>query len=215
MEYSLTLKGVTPLLMHAANIDELDALEKWRKDPRNKGGRKGDDRNPAWTWQCYLTHDGDHIAIPAEYLSRVLRNGGVNMVMSGKKTFKSLSQSGVFIKDPFSVLLVNGKQIAMDDVLSWKNLPFDEQRKNAKEAGFDLWPKMVRVGQAKHVRIRPRFANWEIRSRFVVRNEKLTLDVLQQMWSLAGEGGIGDWTPSAASAPGSFGIFSATVALID
>jgi hypothetical protein len=36
--YDFHLKGITSLLMHADSIEGADELDKWRKDPRNKGG---------------------------------------------------------------------------------------------------------------------------------------------------------------------------------
>ena len=48
------LKGLTPLLMHADDVEASDLLKDWRKSPGNKNQSvAGDDRSPAWTWQTY------------------------------------------------------------------------------------------------------------------------------------------------------------------
>jgi len=61
-QYQVTLKGLTPLLMHSDNLAFSERVTAWQKAPENKANSKaGDDRSPAWTWIGYLYHDGKHV----------------------------------------------------------------------------------------------------------------------------------------------------------
>ena len=78
-QYQVTLKGLTPLLMHSDNLAFSERVQAWQKAPENKANSKaGDDRSPAWTWIGYLYHDGKHVGIPADNLMTMLREAGTN-----------------------------------------------------------------------------------------------------------------------------------------
>ena len=100
MKFRFTLTGVSPLLLHADDIERSDQLTAWRKDHKNKNVSKaGDDRSPPWTWQTYVYSDGRNIVIPSDNLSASLLQAGGQMKLSGMKTYKELSQTGFFIHD--------------------------------------------------------------------------------------------------------------------
>jgi hypothetical protein len=216
--YDFRLTGVTPLLMHADSIDGCDELEAWRKEPRHKGVSKaGDDRSPPWTWIVHVCNDGTNIALPWDYLSKCCCVAGAKLIVKGRTTFKSATQSGIRWNDQFYDFLVAGKQVAMADI--WKlredDLTFAEQKKAVREMGFDLFVKRARVGQSKHIRVRAKFDKWEVRGKFCVSMPELTADVLQQILSIAGQNaGLGDWRPGAPSSPGPYGMFTAEVAKV-
>ncbi len=91
--YQIELTGVSPLLMHADNIEAADAMERWQKDPTNKKGSKaGDDRTPAWRWLSCLYVSEGAVVVPSDNLMAMLRDAG-KQCPTGKRmqSFKALA----------------------------------------------------------------------------------------------------------------------------
>lgn len=215
MDYDFQLNGVMPLLMHADDVLAADDLGAWRKDPKNKSiSVPGDDRSPPWTWQTYLYHDGEHLAMPQECLMAALRYGAAKITHKGQTTFKSMSQSGLLIGSDFGEFLCNDEPVSLAKVLAFRDEPFSRHMQGARDLGFDLSVKRAKVGTAKHVRVRPKFDNWSVRGTIAVNEPAITEGVLVQMFEIAGKlAGLCDWRPSAKS-PGPYGMFSAEVRAI-
>jgi hypothetical protein len=213
--YNFHLKGLTSLLMHHDSIEGADELEQWRKDPRNKGvSRPGDDRTPPWTWMMHCCNDGKNIALPWEYIAKCCCVAGAKLSLSGKKTFKSATQSGIHWDQEFFDFLVCGKKVpwAAIERLRTEDRTYAEQVKAVRELGFDLLAKRAGVNGKKHVRVRAKFENWEVNGQLQVTMPELNEEVMQQLFSLAGQhAGLGDWRPSAPKAPGPHGMFTAVV----
>jgi hypothetical protein len=213
--YKVKLTGETPLLMHADNLDFRGLLKKWQMDPANKKASvAGDDRSPAWSWLGYLYHDRGLVAIPSDNLMTALREGGAK-VPTGKKgaTFKRQTQSGLLVNEPAWPLTVGGRKIESGPLLALADEPeFEAHQAAARAAGFELFAKCARVGQAKHVRVRPRFDTWEACGTISVLDDSITGDTLAMILRYAGvQCGLGDWRPSSPKAPGPFGRFVAEV----
>ena len=209
--YEFTLAGRQPLLMHADDVEAADELEAWRKDPdKRKASKAGDDRSPAWTWQSYCYTDGEHLAWPAENLMVALRSAGAQLILKKQKTFKEMTQSGLIVETEFAQLLVKGKPIPLAALKEMRDKSFSEQSKHAAKLGFRLWAKRARVGQAKHVRVRPRFDEWSMRGVIVVVSPEITAEILTQLFTLAGNVGTGDWRPGCRT-PGVYGQFDAAL----
>jgi len=216
MDYQFRLKGTTPLLMHADDVEASDRLSEWRKKPANKSlSVPGDDRSPAWTWTAYVYHDAKHLAMPQETLMAALRYAGAKIPSKGKSTFKSMSQSGLLISSDYCTFLVDGEPISFDWIArlaSDDTIRFSDHVNEARKHGFDLSVKRAAVGKAKHVRVRPRFDTWEVHGQIRVSEAAITRDVLTQLFEIAGRlAGLGDWRPSAPSKPGPFGMFDAEI----
>lgn len=215
--YTVTLTGTMPLLMHADNIAWADSMDAWRKDPENKSQSvPGDDRTPAWRWIGSLYHDGHVVAMPSDTLMRCFMEGGAMLpVGTGKKTFKAQTQSGSALRDLYWPLAVNDSPIPMTKILPL----MDERDFSIHEAwtqklGFELFTKRARVGQAKHIRVRPRFNAWRVTGVLHVWDAQLTLVNLQQIWTYAGAyKGLGDWRPGSKT-PGPHGTFKAEVSVL-
>ena len=214
--YQVTLTGIMPLLMHADNIEWADQMERWKNDPANKKRSKaGDDRSPAFRWIGSLYHNGQEIAMSADNLGKCLMEGGALVPVPGGrsgKTFKAQSQSGCLVVEDFWPLQVNGQTIP------WARIqPLMEEEDYAvhqavvADLGFMLFLKRARIGQQKHIRVRPRFDTWSIAGTIRVTDEQITQTVLQQILTYAGEyKGLGDWRPGAPT-PGHHGMFRAVV----
>lgn len=213
MQYTFTLTGKSPLLVHADDVERSGDLEVWRKDHKNKGiSKSGDDRSPAWTWQTYCYSDGERLTVPSDNLSTCLREAGAMILMQGKKTFKQASQSGLLFGEEHLPLIVNGNEIKSSDIDDMRDDTFDEQRIKCRGLGFELFVKRAKIGQAKHVRVRPRFNNWSLTGTVEVMAKEITSEVLQEMFSIAGRyKGLCDWRPSSKQSPGRFGMFEAVV----
>lgn len=210
--YKVKITGTMPLLMHADNIEWADAMEEWKNDPKNKKTSKaGDDRTPPWRWIGCLNHDGKVVTIPSEYIMRCIMGGAAEVPTGkGKKTFKAQSQSGILCSDFHWPLHIKDKPIGMDDVNSLRDLEtFKEHMEAAKMLGFTLFVKRAKIGNSKHIRVRPRFDDWSIQGDLMVTDEQITKVVLGQILEIAGRlKGIGDWRPGAPT-PGPFGMFTA------
>ena len=209
-EYSFCLTGSTPLLMHADDIDWADELEIWRKDRNNRGQSKaGDDRSPAWTWQGYLYRDAEgKIAIPYEMVMAALKNAGAQIIWKKQKSFKEKTQSGLSARTEFFEFYYgpDNRQLTISDLPKREETYIQQKQHVEKDLGFLLFAKRAKVGQSKHVRIRPRFEQWSVRGQIIVTDADITPEILQQLFEVSGSVGLGDWRPSSKS-PGPFGQF--------
>lgn len=213
--YKITLTGERDLLLHSDNIDFSERVKKWQKDPANRAKSvAGDDRSPAWSWIGYLYHDKKQLVIPSDNLMTVLREGA-KRVSTGKRggTFKSQSQSSILINEESWPLLVNGESVDWMEVVNLGDEEdFEKHQKVVAGFGFELFVKRAKIGNAKHVRVRPRFQNWSCSGTVTILDDTITKDTLEMILSQAGRfAGLGDWRPSSPKSPGPFGTFTATV----
>lgn len=180
-----------------------------------KGGKPGDDRSPPETWKAYLyiSEETGNVCMPTENLLACLLAGGVKVKVSGKETLKTHSQRVGFDRLDYD-LLVNGKTISKADVDEISG-EFGEHAVAARELGFRLHVKSVTVGTAKHIRVRPMFANWSLSGAFEIEDEDanvLGLTALRDLFTACGRlAGLGDWRPSSPKKPGQYGRFTAEV----
>jgi len=219
-QYQITLKGLTPILMHNDNLAFAEKIAAWQRSPENKGlSVAGDDRSPPWTWIGYLYHDGKHIGINADNIMTMLREGGAQ-VRTGKKqeTYKKHTQSGLMLDEQQLALYVgngDGKQINMDDIRTLiGQTDFNEHLEVAERLGFELSVKRARIGRSKHVRVRPMFRNWIAIGTLTIFDAEisgLTKEILTMILQQAGAlCGLCDWRPSSNKS-GVFGKFDAIV----
>jgi hypothetical protein len=223
VNYEFTINGLTPLLMHADNLDANDMLKDYRDNPANKAvAVKGDDRSPPWTWQTYLCHDGSKLTMPNEYLMGALRKAGTSITMTGKKTLKAASQSDLLTTEFLDFYIEDKsksaagktawKQVFLSEIQQMFDQDFATQCKEAENLGFRLFKKRCKVGNNKHVRVRPRFDKWLVRGTITVLNPAVLPEVkVAQLFAYAGKVGLGDWRPSSPNSPGPFGQFTAEI----
>jgi hypothetical protein len=209
------ITGTTPLLMHSDNIDWADFMDSWKNDPKNKKKSKpGDDRTPPWRWLGCLYHDGSVITIPSENIMRCLMESAAQVLTGkGQKTFKSQSQSGLLCREIHWPMLIKGKTIRISEAnaLQDDEILFRDQAEQAKGLGFELFVKRAKIGQVKHIRVRPQFADWSLRGSITITDLQITKEILQQFFEIGGfYKGLGDWRPGAKT-PGPFGMFTAVV----
>jgi len=214
--YQFELVGRTPLLVHADDIEGADRLTEWRKDPANKNFSKpGDDRSPPWTWATYLYTDGILLVIPSDNLMVALRSAGAQFILKKQKTFKSLTQTGLFIPEDMP-LLVGGNQIKNADIEAITKLDtFVQQAEAAKKLGFSLFMKRAKVSTSKHIRVRARIEDWSLKGVVRVIKDEITEDILSNIFKIAGEDyGLCDWRPGSPKSPGPFGTFETRLNLM-
>lgn len=216
--YQITLIGESSLLMHHDNLKWQEAIDAYRMAPENKkSGIAGDDRSPAWSWIGYLYVDADRIVIPADNLMKMLSEGGNNCPTGskqGKKTFKAMTQSGILVDQIAWPVEVDGKTILFSEIKKLESeKDFVKHEALAKKLGFELFVKRAKIGQAKHVRVRPRFAKgWVAAGTVTVFEQKITTEVLKNILTYAGRyQGMLDWRPGSPKSPGNFGKFRAEV----
>jgi len=214
--YLITITGTQSLLMHADDIEWADQMEAWKNDKDNKKGSKaGDDRSPAWRWLGNLYHDGKRIVMPIGNIMRCLMEGGTQVPVpggKGSKTFKAQTQSGIQAVESSWPLLLAGKEIPVAKLLMLTgNKDFAAHKQAAIDHGFTLFLKRAKIGNSKHVRVRPRFDTWAIRGEIVVADEQITEAIIRDILEMAGRyKGLGDWRPSSKT-PGSYGMFTAQI----
>jgi len=216
--YEITITGNTPLLMHHDNLSWNETIKKWQTDPANKSASvAGDDRTPAWRWIGNLYTDAGLVVMPADNLMTMMREGGAKCPTGkGQATFKRQSQSGILVDQAAWPVLIDGKAIDYAPIKKLiGNAEFDEHMQRAVDLGFELFVKRAKIGQAKHVRVRPRFDVWTLTGSVTVLDDMITVDVLRNILHHAGRfAGLGDWRPSAPKSPGSFGMFSSEVTAV-
>jgi len=212
-QYKITLNGLSPLLMHNDNLTFSEKLTAWRKAPENKEfSSPGDDRTPPWTWIGYLYTNGEHVGISSDNLMTMLREGGAKVHSGrGKETYKKHTQSGIMIDQIQWDVMVNGKKILVKDIEPLQeNRDFIEHIKAAEKLGFELMVKRAKIGQSKHIRVRPMFRNWSATGSLTVIDSEIsgiTQEILQIILNQAGAVcGLCDWRPSSPSS-GTFGKF--------
>jgi hypothetical protein len=214
--YRVTITGVQPLLMHNDDILWADAMAAWKDDKKNKKQSKaGDDRTPAYRWIGCLYRSDGVIVIPTENIMRSLMEGGAQVPVPGGrsgKTFKAQSQSGIMPREVGWPLVLNGAPIktdVIDELLAEED--FAVHQETVKDLGFSLFLKRAKIGQSKHIRVRPRFETWEATGELIVTDEQITQSVLADILEMAGKyKGLGDWRPSSKT-PGTFGMFAASL----
>lgn len=211
MRFDFVLTGVTPLLFHADDVLKGDDLQAWRKDARNKNQSvAGDDRSPAWTWSSYLYLDGrGRVGMPSENLMASIRSAGAKVILKRQTTFKALSQSGLLIDTEFCEFAGPKGPVEFKAIESIREKSFSAQAEAVQAMGFSLFVKRAKVGQSKHVRVRPRFDEWSVRGQIQIVDPDIKPDNLREFLHIAGDKvGLGDWRPSAKQSPGPYGRFS-------
>ncbi|MEK6675593.1 MAG: hypothetical protein AABZ47_08065 [Planctomycetota bacterium] len=203
----MTLTGISPLLMHADEVqwsDQMSAERSAIKQKDKTAFSAGDDRCPPHTWKGYLYQCGGFVSVPTDNLRKALTRAGARIELKGKQTFKSMAAAGIIFED-FGWPMDAAIDMAAIEKISGK---FSNQAEAAKKLGIDLFVKRAAIGQSKHVRVRPRFNMWSAQGSVLVVEECLTEDILNRMWQIAGTLiGIGDWRPDCG-APGAYGRFA-------
>lgn len=217
VRYQIRVEGISPLLMHWDNLEFEEKVNAWIKtEDGQRHSRAGDDRTPAWKWLGYLYNDGKHVAMPMDNMMTCLREGGVKVPLPAKMkgSYKQYTQSSILFDEFFAPLEIpnaKGKwaPVAMKDVLGAADSNvYGDHIALASSLGFSLFAKRAKVGQSKHVRVRPRFDRWAFNASFIVSDELLTEGALNTILRRSGlYSGLGDWRPSSKQSSGSFGRF--------
>jgi len=219
--YQVTFTGLTPLLMHADNIEWADQMDAWkdlnaRKKSRGEtadASKAGDDRTPAWRWIGCLWNDETRVVIPQDALRRCLIDSAQKM-KTAKGSLKKTIAGQITLATMAAPLLVRGKEIPLAPILALSGEPqFSAHKAAVKAMGFDLMVKRAAVQRSKHVRVRPIFAGWSVAFDFdVFDTSTVSLTVVEDLVSIAGQSvGLGDWRPGAPMSPGPYGRFDAKV----
>lgn len=212
-QYKITLKGLTPLLMHQDNIAFSEKIQAWQRAPENKEySVSGDDRSPAWVWLGYLYHDGKKVGMPSDNLMTMLREGGAKVLTGkGKESYKKQTQAGIMIDQQQWTLYTSGAEVPIkpfNELIG--NNQFTDHMEMAEKYGFELLVKRAKIGRAKHIRVRPLFREWILEGSLTVIDHEIsgiTEDVLRTIMNQAGAMcGLGDWRPSSPNS-GTFGKF--------
>jgi hypothetical protein len=127
-------------------------------------------------------------------------------------------QSGMMVDHTQLGFTVAGREIGVDWINSLiGKIDFAEHEEAVAEHDFELLVKRAKIGQSKHVRVRPLFRDWAATCSITVFDEQisgLTKSVLEMIFRQAGAlCGLCDWRPSSPK-PGSFGKFTPEITAI-
>lgn len=213
--FKFKLTGISPLLMHADNIDWADAMTVWKDSAKNKKDSKaGDDRSPAWRWTGYTYLSDTALVMPCDNVASALMKAGSRVPIPGgkfSKTFKEDTMAGMAIVEEHCQFLVSGKEIAREQIEAFQlENDFAKHRTMAEALGFALHVKRAQVGTSKHVRVRPRFDKWSVIGTLDVWDEKLAKSLPEILAVAGAQVGLGDWRPSSKK-PGPYGRFTHTL----
>lgn len=211
--YRVQLTGTDPMLWHRDNLEFDPKVKDWQKI--NKDTPKGDDRHPAWKYIGSFYHNNKILGLDSMTLAANLSEAAKGITMQGKKTYKEPAQTAVEYDSTFVAVKINGREVP---VKSFAKLMDDNEQDiqkhidNAESLGLSLDIRRVKVGQAKHVRVRPRLPEgWTAEFKITVDDDIISKETLEQIYHLAGtKKGLGDWRPGAPK-PGTFGRFSTTL----
>lgn len=223
--YKIDITGATPLLLHRDNIEWADRMQQWGKDPANKKvSVAGDDRTPAFRWIGCLYVNSGLLTVDSDQLMTMLREGGAMCpVGKGAKTYKRQTQSSLLVNEVGWPIRVGDDKLIPYDRVAAPNAPlvvadllkesdFEKHCAAASSLGFSLFCKRASVGDAKHLRVRPRFDTWSISGTITCLTDDISEATLRLILTQAGAScGLGDWRPSAPKSPGPFGRFTVTV----
>jgi len=216
--YEVEITGKTSLILHNDSIDWADFMEAWKNDPDNKKTSKaGDDRSPAMRWIGCCYSDDKELVIPAPNIMKCIMEGAAMVPLPGGKngkTFKSNTQSGMSCIEADWPLFINGSTIAWSEIIALKDeKDFSLHQEAAKKLGFMLLLKRAKIGQNKHIRVRPLFPiGWKIKGHFAVWDDQITQDSLNTILNYTETyKGLGDWRPSSPKSPGPHGQFEAKI----
>lgn len=208
--YKFTLRGITPLLMHAedSRYANVESMQKSR-----------DDRFPAWTWQMHVSRYGNRVAMPIDNVMACLHKAESHVISANKrgKTFKLESPSTILIRgmkvdgvsSAYLRFSIGDKEIAFDKIDALRHKPFMEQLESVREFGFDLHVKHTTVDALKHVRVRPIFSNWTLSGIVkIVSPEQMSFEFLQELFDVAGRRvGVGEWHSGSPKSSKRYGKF--------
>jgi hypothetical protein len=138
-----------------------------------------------------------------------LMSGGTQVILKRQKTYKELSQSGILIAtEHLRFEYGDGQLLTMAKVAALRDLPFAKQADECQKLGFRLFCKRAKIGNSKHIRVRPRFDQWRVSGQLQVITDDLPFDKLELIFGYAGRAGLCDWRPSSPKRPGPYGMFT-------
>lgn len=186
LDIPVRIEGESSLLMHSVRAaDPMDPMAKKMKSISSKRKKTDEDHLDLakldFEAGMYMDEElGPYI--PAENIERCFRDGG------------SITK--------------NGKNIVRGVIVLDERVPLQYEGPRALKALWDkgYWHKsMVRVGQNRVPRVRPKFDNWEAEFMVRLNTEILDPDVFKEIVETSGAAvGLGDWRPR-------FGRFTAEV----
>jgi hypothetical protein len=211
--YSVKIKGVKPLLMHAPNLESERKL------------RRGEIPGPKSEAEGYLYKDAKgNIVVPSVNIKACIREAGRNYRVSGRRTtFAAMIRAGLDITPYPYVPLIHPQTglpyLATPDPTiprhGWPNPTLPDHTKPGHVTGIDskssdikaypTWQVDIRpvvIQRSRILRARPRFDEWELE--FEVINKEPTMipqERLELILKDAGKHyGLGDFRPE-------FGLF--------
>ena len=213
-KYNFRLEGATPLILHWDNLGWADQIDKERtaiKESKVGTFKAGDDRCPPHTWQGYVYNDGKHMTLPSDNLGACILKAGARIILDKQKTYKELTQCGMLFDAMDMPILIGGAPVSWTAIESIRGV-FAEHVAAVQSLGFGLLVKRAKVGQSKHVRVRPRLDEWAIEGSLTVVKEEVTHNILTRLFELAGLYiGLCDWRPGSPKSPGPYGQFTAKI----
>lgn len=204
--YECRFVGVTPFIMDADNFEEQEKLEEWiREHPEES--KKGDDRTPPWRWKLKFHTDDVQVVVPCDMVIAAIAGAGNEIPKTGRgrKSYKYEALHNICPLDDYHPILVGTKRkkpVLVADITEIEG-SFVEQMAAVRDLGFRLFVKRARPrGTSRHIRVRPRFEEYEFTVRLCVTGNTISRELLTQIVNRMDS--WGNWSRRQTK-PGPFG----------
>ena len=169
---TFTAKGVTPLLMHKFNIEQLTNQNKIKE------GTTGNNPNE---WKTSIYHEGRRFLIPASNLHATISNGG-KYIKAGRGTLVKVIPSAIRI--PIQKFFINRE--LPDDL---ENLNFDNMTKDSSQPCYiDVRAVNNPATKGKNIRYRMALSpGWEAKIELEWNDTIVSRDQIEKTIISAGE----------------------------
>lgn len=170
---NVKVQGISPLLQHRYRFaDEVEEAAKKRS------GKK--DYSLEWKAALYWSDDQGVIQ-PAVHIESAMIKAATNFIISGrgKKTYKDLFKSAVFVTPDF---IPHGLKGTPEKLVEQGKILIDR--------------RLVRVNNSGVERLRPLIKDWSLAFAVEIHDEQIAKDTVKQVLEFAGRYiGIGDYRP--------------------
>lgn len=167
MKFKVAIKGIAPLLQHRFDPDKLTDIKKKR------GDKKLSDAEKRLLAEQFLYRSGKKVVQPSSHIEGAMIKAATELRLSGsgKKTYKDLVKSSVFV---------------FPEMIPHKNQDWTIDERAAVNP----------TTRGRTMCYRPRFEEWALEFEMEVNDDRADADAIKEILTIAGvRNGIGSYRP--------------------